>query len=458
MGALSLPALGAGAALSAMLFASRLPATLDFILPRRAGWPVFVLGFEALARPGLRRLFTAFVTLLMIGALSRFVYLIAAAVRGRKWSLRDFLSRGFAVALVLLLTRWSLTIWFEVSQKVWFPFGSLNVLEPFANLLFGSLVAWTAMSAALAFLARRPPSAPRALLPWAAFNALAVIGAFAAYGAWRSPPAPGESRRLFVVLTEEEGRPSQVAYDLPAPSGDSLDRTERELATAGVRRLDLLRALYEESSKLMDPAGLRRALMLGVKYGDDLARTLLLEHLSVAPPSPEALGALGALADETAHRIGPLGAARISLAYAHLGDAAAAAVWAKRGAAGQRGIPVGLLDLSSGGALSPGRIAGRLDGPRPLKIALYRKIVPGAPYLLGAAGLVASTEPDGKGRFSFAGLTAGRYYLAFAFVAGLSPRVSGHRGDLMLDARRTSLDLPLLTINRPVLGPGTAGR
>jgi hypothetical protein len=448
----ALPALGAGAALSAMLFASRLPVTLDFILPRRAGWPLFVLAFEALARPGPRRLFTAVVTVLMLASLGRFGYSVAAAVRGRKWSLRDFLSRGFAASLALFMMRWSFSIWFEVSQKVWFPFGSLSVLEPFANLLVCSTLVFAAMSATLTSLAPRPPSRFGRLPLWAAANALAALFAYSLYGAWTiNADASGGSRRLFVVLTEEEGRPAQAAYDLPLPPGDgSVGRAERDLAKAGARRLDVLRALYEERSKLMDPEGLRRALLLGVKHGDDLARSLLLEHLSAAPPSPEALGALGALADETAHRIGSIGASRIALAYAHLGEAAQAAVWAKRGADGPRGIPAGLLDLSGGGALKPGRISGRVDGLKPLKVALYRKTDPGAPYLLDAAGLVASAEPDAKGRFSFTGLTAGRYYLAFAFSPAQTPRgeirVSGHRGDLSLDARRKFLDLPPLTM------------
>ncbi len=434
-----LPALGAGAALSAMLFVSRLPVTLDFILPRRTGWRMFVLGFEALSRPALRGLFTGLVMLLLIGALGRFGYLIVAALRGRKWTLRDFFSRGFAIALVVALFRWSFGVWFEVSQKVWFPFGSLNVLEPFANLLVSSVLVFLAMRSALACLAPRP-SARRTLLPWAAANALAAFLAFAVYGAWSASPASVDERRLFVVLMEEEGRPGQAVYELPIAA-------EPRLQLSGVKRLESLRALYELRAKLMDPAGLRSALMLGVKQNDGLARTLLLEHLSAAPPSPEALGALGALADETAHRIGAMGASRIALAYAHLGDAAQAAIWVRRGAEAPRGIPAGLLDLTGGGALKPGRIAGKLNGVVPLRIALYRKTDPSAPYLLDAASLVASTEPGAKGRFSFGGLTAGRYYLAFAFITPRGEiRVSGHRGDVTLDARTTTRDLPPLTI------------
>lgn len=433
------PALGAGAALAAMLFASRLPATLDFILPRRAGWTLFALAHEALSRPWPRAAFTAAVSLLLAVSLARFVWLAAAAARGRAWTPAGFLGRGLALALAVLLLRWSFSIWLEVSQKVWFPFGSMNALEPLANLIVCPLIVFAAMAAALDGLGPRPAPA-RALLPWAAANALAAVLAYSAYGAWAAVPAAAESRRLFVVLTEEEGRPGQAAYDLPVSA-------EREVPGSGAGRLPALRALYERRAKQMDPAGLRSALMLGVKLNDDLARSLLLDHLSAAPPSPEALGALGALADETAHRIGPMGASRIARAYARLGDAAQAAVWAKRGEAGPRGIPAGLLDLSGGGALKPGRISGRIGGRRPLKAALYRRADPAAPYLLDAAGLVASVEPDAKGRFSFAGLTAGRYYLAFAFeVPDGELRVSGHRGDLTLDARRASLDLPPLTV------------
>jgi hypothetical protein len=455
-----LPAACAGGALTAMLFASRLPLTLDFILPRRAGWPLFLRASESLSRPVPRALFTALIVLLAGAAAARFLYLAAAVARGRKWSARKFLTRGFVLALVVALARWSCSVWLEVSQKVWFPFGSLNVLEPLANLLFFCALAFAAMASALAALKALPPSPPRLLVPWAAANALAALLAASFYGAWspsRAPAlagagAPGGSRFLYVVLTEEGGKPGRIAYDLPAPPEDgALERAEAGLAKAGTDRLDELRALYEARAKLMDPKGLRRALMLGVKYGDDLARSLLLEHLSAAPPSPEALSALGALADETAHRVGPLGAARIARAYAHLGDAAQASIWARRGADGPRGIPAGLIDLTGGGALAPGRISGRVNGLKPYRIALYRKTDPSAPYLLDAAALVASAEPGADGRFAFSAMTAGRYYLAFAFLQPATPlgelAVSGHRGDVELDARRKYADLAL-TVKR----------
>lgn len=437
-----LPALGVGAALSAMLFASRLPVTLDFILPRRAGWPLFALAHEILSRSGPRQAFSVIVTLALLGALAQFGWRTRIAVRGRAWTIRQFLTSGFLLAFIVLLLRWSFGIWLEVSQKVWFPFGALNVLEPIANLIFCSGIVWCAMVASFACLSQRPSAQSRIMLLWAAANAVAAIFSFSVYGAWSAPSARASHRRLFVVLTEEEGRPAQAAYDLPVA-------VETRLMD-GVYRLKSLRELYEVQAKLMDPSGLRNVLMLGVKHNDDLARSLLLEHLSVAPPSPEALGALGALADETVHRIGAIGASRIALAYAHLGDAAQAALWARRGSVGARGIPVGLLDLSGGGALKPGRISGRVDGLKPLTVGLYRKSNPAAPYLLDAAGLVASVEADSKGRFSFRGLTAGRYYLALAYIQAESrrteTRVSGHLGDIVLSARKPSLDLPPLMV------------
>lgn len=440
-----------------MLFASRLPVTLDFILPRRAGWALFALAFEAFSRPGPRGGFTVAVSLALAGSIARFGFLALAAARSRRWSAREAFACALACVLTLLLTRWSFAVWFEISQKVWFPLGSMNVVEPAANAAVCSAILLAAMSSALRLLADSKRLV-RTLLPWTAVNAAAAALAMAAYGAWRpSGPLAGldaaGTRRTYVVLTEEAGRPNRIAYDLPATEeGEALTAAEKAAARPGVRRLEILRALYEARAKLMDPEGLRRALLMGVERGDDLARAVLLEHLSSAPPSPECLAAIETLADQTAHRIGPVGAARIALAYAHLGDTARAALWAERGSKNARGIPAGLLDLAGGGALKPGRISGRVNGLTPLKVGLYRKTDPGAPYLLDAAGLVASVEPGAKGRFSFSGLPAGRYYLAFAFRAsaarGGEIRVSGGRGDLRLDPRAADLDVPALTFSR----------
>jgi len=437
------PALGAGAALTAMLFASRLPATLDFILPRRAGWFVFETAFMILSRPWAAQAYSVAASLAILAALSRFLWLAAGAARGRAWSAKDFLSRGFALALVLALTRWSFSIWFDVFQTIWFPFGSLNLIEPFANMAVCSALAYTAMFSAVTLLSSRPDAARKLLIGWAAVAAAA--GLLAADPVLKY----GGINRLYVVLTEEAGRPGQTSYVLFAPSSDeSADRAEAELSKGAAKRLPKLRKLYEDRAKLLDPAGLRRSLLVGVRFGDDLARSLLLAHLSVAQPSAEAISAVGALADETAHRIGPMGASRIALAYAHLGERDQAALWAKRGSAMPRGVPEGLLNLPEGGALKPGRLSGRIEGLRPERIALYVKSDPAAPYYLDAAALVAATKPDKNGRFAFSGLAAGRYYLAFAFPPDAGIRVSGHRGDLILGGRAAALELPALTFRR----------
>lgn len=141
-----------------------------------------------------------------------------------------------------------------------------------------------------------------------------------------------------------------------------------------------------------------------------------------------------------------LSAARIARAYAHLGEAASARAWAAKAA-----IPAGLLGLDGGGALKPGRVAGTMKGLPTLRAALYRRPDAVAPYLLDASGFVAAADPDAKGRFAFEGLPAGRYYLAFAFPAdpeGLRGDVvvSGHRGDIILDARRRAVDLPAIVL------------
>lgn len=434
-----------------MLFASRLPATLDFILPRRAGWALFAGAFEAFSRRGPRLVFTGAVLAVLASAAGRFLWLTAQSVRRRTWSPRDFLSAGALAALVVLSARWSASIWLELSMTVWFPYGCLDPLEPAAHLVAFSAVAFAAMASIGAFLGPRAPRPLQILYPWTAANLIAAVLASSLYGAWRPEPVAAEERRLFVVLTEESGRPGRSVYDLPVPAAAAdADESERRIEGAGVRRLERLRRLYESRAKLMDADGLRRALLLGVEYGDDLARVLLLEHLSVAPVSSGALGALGALADESAHRIGPLGAARIARAYAHLGDSASAAVWSRRAAEGPRGIPAGLVTATEEEPSKPGRLSGRVAGPRPLAVALYRKTDPGAPYLLDAGALVAAATPSADGRFQFSGLTAGRYYLAFAYEAGSAEggelTVRGHRGDLTLEANKPVLTLPLLTI------------
>jgi hypothetical protein len=151
------------------------------------------------------------------------------------------------------------------------------------------------------------------------------------------------------------------------------------------------------------------------------------------------------LSDEALWRVGPLAAAELSRAYRHQGDAAAAKLWAARS-----GMALGLLGPDEDAPLKKGRISGTLRAPGSARVALYRRADPDAPYLLDASGLVAAAAPDAKGRFAFGGLSAGRYYLAFALPAEDGRRgeveVSGNRGDVILAAKRPSLVLPPLVL------------
>jgi len=146
--------------------------------------------------------------------------------------------------------------------------------------------------------------------------------------------------------------------------------------------------------------------------------------------------------------VGPLAAAELARAYRHQGDAAAAKAWAEKS-----GVAPGLMLREDEAPLKKSRVSGTVKAPGPVKLALYRRADPDAPYLLDASGLVAAAEPDAKGRFSFTGLTAGRYYLAFALPSDDRGEieVSGNRGDLILDAKRPTFSVPplILNFNRP---------
>jgi hypothetical protein len=448
-----LAGLGAAAVLSAMLFASRLPAGGEFLLPRRGGYALYRAAWALFSTSGGRLAFSSAVLLLLLACAAALALALRRARPGRlpaSWSGRAGLLPGplFAAFLSARLVDHFL----DLIQLVWFPYGGLDAREPLAAFAAAALAFVPAAAAARDWVAGRRR---RATVLLAALAVLDVSGALfgAANGVGRALPARPEGRTQYVVLTEGENGPSRDVYALPPDvfSGRD-DRPELRAFASGprdARTVPALRALYEDETMRWDPDGLRAALLLGAARGDALAPSLLLARLAAVPPSPQELSALGTLADETRWRVGPLGAAELSRAYAHLGDAEAAARWAaKAGESG--GIAPGLLGAAAGGALKPGRVSGTLRAPSPARVALYLRPDPAAPYLLDAAGFVAAAAPDAKGRFSFTGLAAGRYYLAVAFSAGDGPRgeisVSGSRGDLILDARRPSLDLPPLTI------------
>lgn len=443
----------AAAALAAMLFASRLPPGPRFFLPRRGGYVLYRAAWALFAAPAGRAAFSAAVALLLAASAAGWAYALAGAVRGkpRSWSARAGLAAGplFAAFLAARIVSHAL----DAVQSVWFPYGAMDGREPFAAF---ALFAPALVAAAVAARAWAAGERRRAAL-WlgalvAADMALALGNAACGVGRPLGVPEP-EGKTLYLVLAAGERGPTTEAYAL-APdvfAGADPRPVLRALAARprDARALPALRALYEEETKRWDPAGLRDALLLGVARRDPLAVSVLLAHAASAAPSPETLAALGAAADESEWRIGPLGAAALARAYARQGDSAAAGRWAAK-AGGPEGIAPGLLGAEAAGALKPGRIAGVLRSPVPARAALYARADPAAPYLLDAAGFVAAAAPDAKGRFSFSGLPAGRYYLAVALPGAESRRgevsVSGSRGDLVLDARRPSLDLPPLTV------------
>lgn len=447
------PALAAASALAAMLFASRLPPSPDHILPRRGGYLLFQGAWSLFSTPLGRGVFAVVTT----GVLIASVVLLCLALRragGRRlppsWNEKVVLILGPVLALILAARLWAHLL--DLVQTVWFPYGSMSPWEPATVLAGLFLVLVLAAGASAAWVEGRRR---RASILLAALVALDISGGLLAYSRGVGRPTRAEEpngRTLFVVLTETEKGPGRDVYLLTPDVFSPRDPRPGYAILASGRRdaraLPVLRALYEEEVKRWDMEGLRRALLLGVARGDALARSLLLSHLSVVTPSAAALAALKALADEDVYRVGPLGAAAIARAYAHLGDAAAASAWARKAEAGPRGVPEGLLGLATGTPLKPGRISGTLRGAARFRVALYRRRDPSAPYLLDASGLVASAEPDARGRFSFAGLPAGRYYLALALPEG--PRgevgVLGHRGDILLDARRPARDLPPITV------------
>ncbi|MDE2511537.1 MAG: hypothetical protein KGL74_10480, partial [Elusimicrobia bacterium] len=339
--------------------------------------------------------------------------------------------------------------WLDLIQLVYFPYASMDVREPFVAGALFAVALVPAAAAARDWVAGRRR---RAIILAAALIALdagaALFGAYRGVGRPLTPPS-ASGRTAYVVLTDGPRGPGTDTYELaPDVFSDPDPRPYlRGLAAAprDARNLPALRALYQEESKRWDLDGLRDALLLGVARRDPLAPSLLLSHFTAVRRSTQALAALGVVSDESAWRVGPLGAAALARAYAHLGDRASAARWAARsGEAG--GIAPGLLGLDAVGTGAAGRVTGVLRGADHARVALYSKEDPAAPYLLGAAGLAASVEPDSRGRFVFTGLTAGRYYLAVALPGGRGEAaVTGGRGDIVLDAVHPARVLPPLT-------------
>ncbi|MFI5346870.1 MAG: carboxypeptidase-like regulatory domain-containing protein [Elusimicrobiota bacterium] len=449
---IALAALGASATLAAMLFASRLPLGADFILPRRGGFALYRFAWAFLARPGGRMAFSAAVVVLLILCGTGLGRSLKRAVQLRPSGRAAWtgLALGPVFAGVMTWRLWSRSM--DLIMLVWFPYAGLNALEPFATAALFALALIPASVAARDWVGGRRRRSSALLVSLVALEfVLAVIGAIRGVGRPLAAPA-ALGKTVYVVMTDGPRGPGRDEYALSRDIFADADARSYYRAAAAVpgdaRTLPALRALYEEETKRWDLSGLRDALLLGVARGDALAPSLLLSHSAAVRPSPEALAALGAVSDERSWRVGPLGAAALARAYAHQGDRESAARWAaKAGEAG--GVAPGLLGIDGAGSSRLGRVSGVLRAPGPARLALYLKEDPAAPYLLDAAGLVASAEPDARGRFSFSGLPAGRYYLAAA-LSGRNGRgeaaVSGNRGDLVIDAAHPIRDLPPLSI------------
>ncbi len=443
-----LPALLAAAALSAALFTARLPPGPEFLLPRRGGYALFQAGWALSASPAARLTFSIVVTAALLGAVAWILRGLWPAKSKRPRGARAW--AGWALGpLFAFVFAWRLRgAILDLVQLVWFPYGSLDAREPLVAFLLLAAVFAAAVKAAMAWTGGRRKLATQLLAGLLVADAAGV--AARRYHRIGEPfPLEASSKTAYVALTTDKEGPGRDVYVMSPGAFGKDPRPDYYRRLTGPRTahtLPALRALYQAETMRWDADGLRGALLLGASLGDGLAHSLLLSHLESVRPSAAALAAVGALADETAYRVGPLAAARIARAYAHQGDPEKAKLWAEAAT-----IPAGLLGLEDSGPLKPGKVSGSIKGPTALKVALYRRPDAAAPYALDAAAFVAAADPDIKGRFQFDGLAAGRYFIAAAFPSdpqGLTADVvvTGHKGDILLDKKRADVKLADIVI------------
>ncbi|HXT00597.1 MAG TPA: hypothetical protein VN915_07980 [Elusimicrobiota bacterium] len=445
-----LAALGAAAALAAMAFASRLPPGPEFLLPRRGGYALYAAAWRLFAAPHGRALFSALIAFVLLACAAAFAWALRRALpkkRPQGWIAKLGLAAGPVFAAFLAAR--AICHVLDLIALVWFPYGSMDVREPLAVSALGVLVFLPAAAASRAWVAGKRRRATTLLFALVALDVGGLLLASAKGVGRESGVSLGEGRTLYVVLTQTPRGPDREAYSLKPDVFGGSDPRPALLALASgpadARVLPSLRALYEQNEKRWDLDGLRAALLAGVNRGDMLAASMLLGHAGAAAPSIELRADLDALADEKRWRVGPLAAAELARAYRHQGDEAAAKAWFEKS-----GAAPGLIAADEDAPLKKSRISGTVKAPAPIRVALYRRADPDAPYLLDASGLVSSGEPDAKGRFSFSGMTAGRYYLAFALPAAEDRgeiQISGNHGDLLLTAKQPALALPPLALS-----------
>lgn len=470
-------ALAVGLCCSAALLLGRLPQSAEFMLPRRPGFAFFKLAIRAAQSPGPKAgvwwAALAAILLTALAALWRLFLGLSSSWPPKSRSLVSWVLRAAAGAAGLcalaLASRFALVLGLDLIQNAWFPPQSMDLLEPLAAFfLFFSVAAAFLGSAAAAL--RCCFSAPpwRGALGSAAAWAAAFMGPILVLHALASfrydirhktlAGAAGFSGRArsaqtVVMLTEKEGRPDYEVYPMETPyAPESLEAVERYLAgRRTVFTRAALRFLYDGYAVRMDAQRLRPALFLGHLEGDPVARLLLLDNLACAPPDSGLALFLAGLSDERELRIGPRAAVQLSLAYAHMGDSGRAAYWQERASQGEGAIPKGLVPLpSSGGALKPGTLRGRVFSKKPVRVGLYARGDSSSPYVLSPVRLVASAETDSRGRFEFLGLAAGDYYLALSLDNErrdrASVRLRGHRGDIRLSPEHPRVELPPLEL------------
>jgi hypothetical protein len=456
-----------------MLLITRLPPSTDFILPRGPGFTLFELAIRFVQKPILGSLFPwaalTGILLSLAGAFWHLSQVLRAFGPIKALERKVWIQKGVLFILGLLglglAARFTVGLGLDLIQNVWFFPESLDILEPLATFLVLFIVAWLFLEALSNLIRALLAQGSHARKAFALAGAIILPGAVLYAWAWSHydlgkksvAEAAGLSQtrisKAFLILTEKEGRSGYEVHPLQTRyTPENLRALIRYVAghrTVFTRAA--LRLLYEGEGMAMDAGALRLVFLLGYQAGDPMARFLLLDSLSSAAPSAGTTLLLDAVADEADYRIGPQGAARIALAYAHLGIKGKAADWSRKASEGPAALPRGLLALPDGGALKPGIIRGSVRGLKAAKVGLYvRRDLAGPAYTLSPTQLVESTTPDEKGRFEFRGLPAGDYYLVLALdstgLEAARPRLSGHRGDIHLTSRRPRIDLPPLEL------------
>ncbi|MBI5882370.1 MAG: hypothetical protein HZB91_04625 [Elusimicrobia bacterium] len=488
-----------GLAVAVMRTLSRVPASDDLLLPRRAFYPFFAFFIKAQASPAVRGALSWLALALTLASLLLVLWrLWAGFKRGRSGAMG--VSRGRApwlAAVGLLagslafaaLARSSIATFLDMLQNAWFLPESLDIREPPLAFVLSAVPVFLAVAAILSLAETAFSSGPwKTARPWKTAcgwtTALAACWLAAmimaqGYGAGlslaqSSGTSVGTPGSAFILVLTEKGIPDYSVREAPLAVPGPVERAEDDLAglerfsrLRSLQRLPALRHAYTGRAALADADGMRASALAALEAGDPLAGLLLLGSLSHAPANKDNLRMLETLADEKRWRVGPHAAFLLSAAFARFGVADRAGYWLGRASQGDAGIPAGLL--VSPDSAKPSKVRGRfvfegaavpVSGSRQrggsgkgegLRVALYSRDR-AIPADLSAMTLAASTVLDAKGGFEFRDMPGGDYSLALLlgtaesstgpFRAGPargSLRVSGHKGDIRVEGKDVSL-------------------